>query len=1151
MNVSFYELVPHSFVDDNYFYNDMASGSHWDSLRNCSPIPGAINIFWVPEESGFTICGHSTFPGSSPQGILMNNNCGGATSDNSILAHEIGHYFYLFHTHETMFGIECPNGGNCTLSGDLLCDTPADPNLSTHVGAAPACAYDDFAPPPGGCDATPYSPPVHNIMSYSRQACMIEFTQQQVDRSRTTIELLRPELFTGFNGVRATPAAVSPFLATMGTVRDTAISVLNIGSTPATLTDASFLFGRLQAISGYPEDLDSSEMTEIIVRYDASSAASSCDLTEITDTLVLTFSPPNETIVRVPITVQIVYDYPLATVMDIGPGCFTVELPPTPGLGGGYESLTDPSGEHFLGGSLLLGVIDGPDTTVYMDLYNQNDFLYADGFIAGNDAYGRKTQTIRFATKDARFHGDVVYKYGYSPSIIDSCLFIEVEYRIRNECGAPVTATVGVFADADISPGGGSDEAVVELIYEFASIQYGGLTPSSFGLVNLAPCSSDRNLRAIMNSSLIYPNGGLRDGDAYKEMKSANSGSISGGHDVSILLTFGEFTIPSGGEQILRAGLVDGYESGPSVAGLFAEVVKTQIDPRECELSVPTQFGTIQAAADFAASYDKIILEPGTYTGAGNRDISFLGKRVSLLGREGAAATIIDCEGTELDLHRAFRFASASEDTNVVISGLTIRNGAAPLQGNFGYEGGAVHIDYGARPVFRDCVFENNFAIGQGGAISVQNSGATTTWPTIDRCIFRNNGYSLALSGAIAVSSGARLTIRDSHFEGNFGTYIGALGVYEGCIADVTGSRFVGNHADVAGTVFNAGQLTVSECVFDSNSAQGGGAIYSSGSGDMTVTNSTFTRNFLLPHPAADASVIGMEDGNISLIECLIAFNDSGNVAICDDGTLTVACTNVFGNTPADFTACLAGQNGVNGNFSADPLFCGLPNRDYRVSSASPCAPANNTCTELIGAGSAACGNTPAGTNVMVALSDSLSITFTAVATDGETSVTIATTGPNPPAGFQIVPSSPELFYDLTTTAPYSGTIEVCFVYEPAEVVGGNESDLALFHYNGSSWVDITSTLDSENNSICGETASLSPFILAVPSYVCGDADGSSIMTISDAVYLINYIFAGGQPPTPSAAGDADCNAIITISDAVYLINYIFGGGPAPCANCP
>ncbi len=70
-------------------------------------------------------------------------------------------------------------------------------------------------------------------------------------------------------------------------------------------------------------------------------------------------------------------------------------------------------------------------------------------------------------------------------------------------------------------------------------------------------------------------------------------------------------------------------------------------------------------------------------------------------------------------------------------------------------------------------------------------------------------------------------------------------------------------------------------------------------------------------------------------------------------------------------------------------------------------------------------------------------------------------------------------------------------------------------------------------------------------NFICGDTDGSSQVTISDAVYIINYIFAGGPPPVPSMAGDCDCSGMITISDAVYLITYIFSSGNPPCGSCP
>ncbi len=65
----------------------------------------------------------------------------------------------------------------------------------------------------------------------------------------------------------------------------------------------------------------------------------------------------------------------------------------------------------------------------------------------------------------------------------------------------------------------------------------------------------------------------------------------------------------------------------------------------------------------------------------------------------------------------------------------------------------------------------------------------------------------------------------------------------------------------------------------------------------------------------------------------------------------------------------------------------------------------------------------------------------------------------------------------------------------------------------------------------------------------CGDADGNGAFSIADAVYLINYIFAGGSPPNPICRGDADGNGAVSIADAVYLINYIFASGPAP--HCP
>jgi len=74
--------------------------------------------------------------------------------------------------------------------------------------------------------------------------------------------------------------------------------------------------------------------------------------------------------------------------------------------------------------------------------------------------------------------------------------------------------------------------------------------------------------------------------------------------------------------------------------------------------------------------------------------------------------------------------------------------------------------------------------------------------------------------------------------------------------------------------------------------------------------------------------------------------------------------------------------------------------------------------------------------------------------------------------------------------------------------------------------------------------------IIDACEFICGDANGSGNVDISDAVYLISYIFSGGSAPVPLLAGDANCSANVDISDAVYLISYIFSGGSAPCAGC-
>jgi hypothetical protein len=65
--------------------------------------------------------------------------------------------------------------------------------------------------------------------------------------------------------------------------------------------------------------------------------------------------------------------------------------------------------------------------------------------------------------------------------------------------------------------------------------------------------------------------------------------------------------------------------------------------------------------------------------------------------------------------------------------------------------------------------------------------------------------------------------------------------------------------------------------------------------------------------------------------------------------------------------------------------------------------------------------------------------------------------------------------------------------------------------------------------------------------YLPGDANGDNKYTVSDAVFLVNYLFKGGKAPVPLGAGDANCSGGVTVEDIIYLVNYLFKGGPVPC----
>jgi hypothetical protein len=130
--------------------------------------------------------------------------------------------------------------------------------------------------------------------------------------------------------------------------------------------------------------------------------------------------------------------------------------------------------------------------------------------------------------------------------------------------------------------------------------------------------------------------------------------------------------------------------------------------------------------------------------------------------------------------------------------------------------------------------------------------------------------------------------------------------------------------------------------------------------------------------------------------------------------------------------------------------------------------------------------NTVAGGDVVVVPVDEgtgttpITMTFDSVTTAGATTLNISDMGPPPPGGFTFGDSV--TYYDVSTTASYSGDIEVCITYDEADVPAP-ESALMLLHFDTTQvpphWVDVTSSLDVGANVICGTTQGLSPFVIA------------------------------------------------------------------------
>jgi predicted outer membrane repeat protein len=335
-------------------------------------------------------------------------------------------------------------------------------------------------------------------------------------------------------------------------------------------------------------------------------------------------------------------------------------------------------------------------------------------------------------------------------------------------------------------------------------------------------------------------------------------------------------------------------------------------------IHVPADYATIQAAVNAASPGTTIWLSDGTYSGAGNRNITFSGKSITLRSENGPEQCIIDCGG----VCRALAF-DHSETTSAVVMGITIRNGYAGGSVWKDQLGGAI-LCYNSSPTITNCVFKNNRSTSYGGAILLGDLNVPSS-SVVSYCTFLDN--SSKNGGAIYNGPGHQV-VTNCTFKGNLATYDSGGGIFcwEGSYARIENCQFRNNACwlNNRGGAISCGFAypIIKNCLFVDNFAMGdyygGGGIYVIHA-NVTIENCTFYGNTTTMDGGA-CHFRGNKDVYVS--NCIFFNNYPQQVyKSMTTGVVYVTYSDVAG-----------GYSGT-GNLSIDPCFSDPLNGDFHLRS--------------------------------------------------------------------------------------------------------------------------------------------------------------------------------------------------------------------------
>ncbi len=403
------------------------------------------------------------------------------------------------------------------------------------------------------------------------------------------------------------------------------------------------------------------------------------------------------------------------------------------------------------------------------------------------------------------------------------------------------------------------------------------------------------------------------------------------------------------------------------------------------------------------------------------------------------------------------------------------------------------------------------------------------------------------------------------------GFYCLGSGSGNACSPRLSNIIFSGNSAFFRGAMSNYdsglgnSNPNLINVIFSGNSAVYGGAMYNygnySGSGSPSLTNVTFFGNSAGTYGGAMYST-GLNGTSSPSLTNVIMWGDSapfGAEIYIDNASPTISYSLIMGGLAGIVNAGTSSVTDGGHNLNTDPLYVDAGNGNLRLQSGSPAievgfndAPGlsgittdldgnprfvdgdyNGTATVDMGAFEANYPpNTPAGSDVSVQPVDATSgtapvtLTFAQTTQDGTTSLTTSSTGTPPPAGFQL--GDPPLYYDLSTTALFSGQVELCIDYTGTSFT--NESNLKLHHYENGAWEDRTISLDTTTNIICASVTSLSPFAIFENVNEPPVANDDSYSTNEDTALVEATVGTLGKGVLANDT-DADSNPLTAVLD--------------------